>query len=343
MSAQILEKLQRFQEHATQVIGETEALERLQEVKAQFLGKKSELTEVLKTLGTLTPDLRKEIGETANRIKGLIGALVEEREKNLKEAKIARALSLEAVDVTREGLAVPLGAHHPVMQIFRQSRDIFLSLGFDIGEGPEIETDFYNFAALNIPKDHPARDMQDTFYFPDGHLLRTHTSPVQIRVMEKQKPPIAMVAPGVVYRCDSDQTHTPMFHQVEGLLVDKDIHFGHLKAVVREYLTRIFDTDLKLRFRPSFFPFTEPSAEVDISCVFCQGDGCRVCKTTGWLEIMGCGMVDPTVFGFVDIDPDVYSGFAFGAGLERITMLKYGIHDLRWFFENDVRFLRQFA
>lgn len=343
MSAQILEKLQRFHEQAAQAIQQTEALERLQEVKAQFLGKKSELTEILKTLGALTPDLRKEIGETANRIKGLISTLVEEREKNLKQVKIAHQLSAEAVDVTREGLALPLGAHHPVMQVFRQSRDIFLSLGFDIGEGPEIETDFYNFAALNIPKDHPARDMQDTFYFLDGHLLRTHTSPVQIRVMEKQKPPIAMVAPGVVYRCDSDQTHTPMFHQVEGLLVDKGIHFGHLKAVVREYLTRIFDTDLQLRFRPSFFPFTEPSAEIDISCVFCKGDGCRVCKATGWLEIMGCGMVDPAVFGFVGIDPDVYSGFAFGAGLERITMLKYGINDLRWFFENDVRFLQQFV
>ncbi|EKD51240.1 MAG: hypothetical protein ACD_62C00300G0001 [uncultured bacterium] len=228
------------------------------------------------------------------------------------------------------------------MQIFEQTRTIFQKLGFDIAEGPEIETDFYNFEALNMPLHHPARDMQDTFYLPDGHVLRTHTSPVQIRVMETQKPPIAIVAPGVVYRSDSDQTHTPMFHQVEGLLVEEHINFGHLKAIIKEYLEQIFEKQLTFRFRPSFFPFTEPSAEVDMSCVICSGKGCRVCKQTGWLEIMGCGMVDPAVFDAVKIDHRKYSGYAFGVGLDRLAMLKYGINDLRLMFENDVRFLRQF-
>lgn len=341
-SKTLLDKLDSFESEAVQKIISAKDLAGLQELKVQMLGKKGQLTEILKALGTLAPDERKEIGQRANDIKSEITKSLDEAEILLKDLVVIEKIASERIDVSLDGFKLPLGSHHPVMQVLEDSKKIFRSLGFDIAEGPEIETDYYNFEALNIPANHPARDMQDTFYLPDGHLLRTHTSPVQIHVMEEQKPPIVMVAPGVVYRCDSDQTHTPMFHQIEGLLVDTNIHFGHLKAIVKEYLVRIFERDLHVKFRPSFFPFTEPSAEVDMTCVFCEGKGCRVCKQTGWLEIMGCGMVDPKVFEYVKIDAGQYSGFAFGAGIERIAMLKYGINDLRLFFENDIRFLKQF-
>lgn len=342
MSSDLLKQLDSFQGDALKSIQVAGGLEGLQDLKVQFLGKKGRLTEILKVLGKLSPDERKSVGQEANQVKQKLAQAFESQEVLLKEKAVLQKIEAEKIDVTLNALSPQTGRHHPVMQIFEQSKNIFRKLGFDIDEGPEIETDYYNFEALNIPENHPARDMQDTFYLPDGHVMRTHTSPVQIHVMEEREPPIAMVAPGVVYRCDSDQTHTPMFHQIEGLLIDENIHFGHMKAIIQEYLKQIFERDLKFRFRPSFFPFTEPSAEVDMTCVFCDGGGCRVCKQTGWLEIMGCGMVDPAVFESVKIDSQKFSGFAFGAGLERITMLKYGINDLRLFFENDVRFLNQF-
>lgn len=342
MSSELIQKIQDFKGVAVGQIQAAKDLNALQQCKVEFLGKKGQLTEILKTLGQLSPEERKNIGQMANVVKDELQKNIEEAEVKLNASKVAEKIESERIDVTLPGLQQPRGSHHPVMQILHESREIFKRLGFDVCEGPEIETDYYNFEALNIPQNHPARDMQDTFYFPDGRLLRTHTSPVQVHVMERQKPPIAMVAPGVVYRHDYDQTHSPMFHQIEGLMVDTNIHFGHLKAIVQEFLMRIFERDLKFRFRPSFFQFTEPSAEVDMSCVFCNGAGCRVCKQTGWLEVMGCGTVDPAVFKSVDIDSQKYSGLAFGAGLERIAMFKYGINDLRLFFENDVRFLGQF-
>lgn len=342
MSQELFEKLEQFKNTAIQDVSSVSDLDGLQNLKVKFLGKKGELTEILKSLGGLSNEARKEVGQKANEVKQLLTDTFEKSESQLKDKVVLEKIESEKIDVTLTGLKPLRGSHHPVMQVFHDSKEIFKNLGFDCREGPEIETEYYNFEALNIPANHPARDMQDTFYVDAGYVLRTHTSPVQIRVMEETDPPIAMVAPGVVYRCDSDQTHTPMFHQIEGLLVDRHIHFGHLKAVVAEYLRKIFEKDLKVRFRPSFFPFTEPSAEVDMTCVFCEGKGCRVCKGSGWLEIMGCGMVDPAVFKCVKIDADKYSGFAFGAGLERIAMLKYGINDLRLFFENDIRFLKQF-
>ncbi len=341
MSADTQTKMQEFKASSLAQIAQSADVATLTALKTTILGKKSPLTELLKSLGQSSPEERKSLGTLANEIKQALSDSFETRENELKNAAINAAIAEQTIDVTLPGLASPAGHHHPVMQIFHDACEIFRRLGFDISTGPEIESDYYNFEALNIPKDHPARDMQDTFYVDDNLLLRTHTSPVQIRVMESQKPPIAMVAPGVVYRCDSDQTHTPMFHQIEGLVVDKNIHFGHLKGIVQDFLSKIFERKLDFRFRPSFFPFTEPSAEVDITCVFCSGKGCRVCKTTGWLEVMGCGMVDPNVFNFVKINPAEFTGFAFGAGLERLAMLKYGINDLRLFFENDVRFLKQ--
>ncbi|MCP5464883.1 MAG: phenylalanine--tRNA ligase subunit alpha [Deltaproteobacteria bacterium] len=342
MAHELIEKITEFENLSSKAIQNSSTLADLQDLRVKFLGKKGELTQILKTLGKLSPDERKEIGAFANQTKDKLSGIFDSQEIELKKAEVNRLIASQKQDVTLNAYPYAQGSKHPLIQVYDLSVKIFRELGFDIAEGPEIETDYYNFEALNIPANHPARDMQDTFYTAEGGVLRTHTSPVQIHVMEEQKPPIAMVAPGVVYRCDSDQTHTPMFHQIEALLVDKGIHFGHLKAVVQEFLRLVFERDLQTRFRPSFFPFTEPSAEVDMTCVFCNGDGCRVCKKTGWLEIMGCGMVDPAVFKHVNIDSEVYSGFAFGAGLERITMLKYGINDLRLFFENDVRFLNQF-
>lgn len=315
----------------------------LQNLKAKFVGRKGVITEITKSMKNVSSEDRPKMGMLINEVKTYIEALFDEKSNQIKEEKKKRAIAEEKIDVTLPGRNVSLGARHPVSQVMEEIVTIFERMGFEVAEGPEVETDYYNFEALNIPKDHPARDMQDTFYISDDVVLRTHTSPVQIRVMEKEEPPIKIIAPGRVYRCDSDVSHTPMFHQIEGLLVDKNVTFGDLKGVLTEFLRLVFGEGLGVRFRPSFFPFTEPSAEVDIECVICGGQGCRVCKDSGWLEILGCGMVDPEVFKSVNYDPEVYSGFAFGMGIERITMLKFGINDIRLFFENDVRFLRQFV
>lgn len=315
----------------------------LQNLKAKFVGRKGVITEITKSMKDVSSEDRPKMGMLINEVKTYIEALFDEKSNYIKEEKKKRAIAEEKIDVTLPGRNVSLGARHPVSQVMEEIVTIFERMGFEVAEGPEVEADYYNFEALNIPKDHPARDMQDTFYISDDVVLRTHTSPVQIRVMEKEEPPIKIIAPGRVYRCDSDVSHTPMFHQIEGLLVDINVTFGDLKGVLTEFLRLVFGEGLGVRFRPSFFPFTEPSAEVDIECVICGGQGCRVCKDSGWLEILGCGMVDPEVFKSVNYDPEVYSGFAFGMGIERITMLKFGINDIRLFFENDVRFLRQFV
>jgi len=342
MTTELLQQLHEVLDEASRKLNTVSDLIQLQELKAVFLGKKGRLSEVLKSLAALDAEQKREVGAKANHIKEQLTQMFDDHENKLKALEVQKKLALDVIDVTLPALPVLSGKKHPVTQVLERARGIFLQMGFDICDGPEIETDRYNFEALNIPPDHPARDMQDTFYVSKEHVLRTHTSPVQIHVMENKKPPIAMVAPGVVYRCDSDITHSPMFHQLEVLVVDKSITFRHLRAVIHEFLTRMFETKLELRFRASFFPFTEPSAEVDMSCLFCAQAGCRVCKNTGWLEIMGSGMVDPKVFEFVGIDPKVYSGFAFGVGIERMAMLKYGINDIRLLFENDLRFLSQF-
>ena len=336
-----LEELQQAASLALEEITAARSKEFLEQARVKFLGRKGLITQALRSLGSLPAEIRPQFGQEANRLKNLLEAHLEEAQERLKK----EALQLEAaagLDVTLPGRQLDLGRLHPITQITLEICDIFVRMGFQVVEGPEIETDYYNFEALNIPKDHPARDMQDTFYISDNIVLRTHTSPMQVRVMEQQQPPVRIIAPGKTFRRDSDLTHTPMFHQVEGLLVDKDISFADLKGVLTAFVHEMFGPEVSLRFRPSFFPFTEPSAEVDIQCVICRGSGCRVCSQTGWLEILGSGMVDPEVFGFVNYDPEVYTGFAFGMGIERIAMLKYGIDDLRLFFDNDLRFLKQF-
>ena len=318
------------------------SIEELEKLRVEFIGRKGKVTELLKSIPKLPPEERKEFGKACNVLKGEIESLIKEKLSHFKELEKKEKLEKERIDVTLPGRRRPLGSLHVVTKTLKEIVNIFTSMGFSVAEGPEIETDFYNFEALNIPKGHPAREMQDTFYISEDIVLRTHTSPVQVRVMEKHQPPVQIVAPGKVYRKDADVTHTPMFHQVEGLMVDERVTFADLKGVLELFLREMFGSDTKVRFRPSYFPFTEPSAEVDIGCVICGGKGCKVCKGTGWLEILGCGMVDPAVFKAVDINPDIYQGFAFGMGVERIAMLKYGIDDLRLFFENDLRFLRQF-
>ncbi len=315
----------------------------LQNLKAKFVGRKGVITDILKGMKDIPDSDRPRMGKLINEAKTFVEDLIERRLDALREEKKRRSLYEEKIDVTLPGRGNPIGARHPITQVMEEITTIFERMGFEVAEGPEVETDYYNFEALNIPKNHPARDMQDTFYVSDEIVLRTHTSPVQIRVMEKRKPPVKVIAPGKVYRCDSDISHTPMFHQIEGLLVDEGVTFGDLKGVLTEFVRLVFGESVGVRFRPSFFPFTEPSAEVDIACLICGGRGCRVCKNTGWLEILGCGMVDPEVFRSVGYDPDKYSGFAFGMGIERIAMLKFGINDIRLFFENDIRFLRQFT
>lgn len=313
----------------------------LNELKVKYLGKKGLLTSIRKSLRDLTPEERPAIGVMLNNvISQLESALIDRTAALDREKRLAS--EVDWVDITLTGRRLPPGHKHPITQTWEEVVQIFMGLGFDVVEGPEVELDYYNFEALNIPKDHPARDMQDTFYITEEVLLRTHTSPVQIRAMEKHPPPISIISPGKVYRCDADITHSPMFHQVEGLKVDKDISLADLKGVLEEFVHQYFGKATKLRFRPSFFPFTEPSAEVDISCVMCSGEGCRVCGQSGWLEILGSGMVDPEVYRFVGYDPEEWTGFAFGMGLERLAMLKYGIDDIRLFFENDHRFLEQF-
>ena len=315
----------------------------LDEVRVRWLGKKGTLTEQLKTLGGLPAAERPAAGARINEAKSQVQSSIDERRTGLERAAVEAELRAGRLDVTLPGRGDARGAIHPVTRTRLRIEAIFREAGFDVATGPEIEDDFHNFEALNIPADHPARAMHDTFYFPDGRLLRTHTSPVQIRAMRGAKLPLAIISPGRVYRCDYDVTHTPMFHQIEGLLVDRNVSFGNLKAVLHQFLESFFERDLKMRLRPSYFPFTEPSAEVDRSCVFCGGTGCRVCKHTGWLEIAGCGMVHPNVFRACEIDPEQWTGYAFGMGIERLAMLRYGVNDLRLFFENDLRFLRQFA
>ena len=316
----------------------------LDDVRVRYLGKKGEISALLKSLGGLSADERPKAGALINEAKQRVQAAIDERRQTLEEAALNQQLSAETLDVTLPGRGEQPGALHPVTRMRRRMEDFFLRLGFDIAEGPEVEDDFHNFEALNIPAHHPARAMHDTFYFGDGRLLRTHTSPVQVRVMQKGEPPFRIIAPGRVYRCDSDLTHTPMFHQVEGLLVDENITFADLKGTVAAFLKFVFEVDdLPVRFRPSYFPFTEPSAEVDVGCMTCGGEGCRVCSHSGWLEIMGCGMVHPKVLEHGGVDATRYSGFAFGMGVERLAMLRYGVNDLRLFFENDARFLSQFA
>jgi phenylalanyl-tRNA synthetase alpha chain len=314
----------------------------LQQIKSRFTGKKGLLTEKLKALSALSPEEKRSYGKLVNEIKEFIEGAVREKDLALKEIEKENRLLSEKIDITLPGKPVLFGKKHPINQILSEIKDIFVSMGFGIEEGPEVELDYYNFEALNLPKDHPARDMQDTFYVSDDSVLRTHTSPVQVRVMEKKKPPLKIIAPGKVYRCDSDVSHTAMFHQVEGLMVDTGVTFSDLKGVLELFIHSFFGKQTPVRFRPSFFPFTEPSAEVDIGCIFCSGKGCRVCKTTGWLEVLGCGMVNPRVFEMSGYQPDEYTGFAFGMGVERMTMLKYSIDDIRLFYENDLRFLRQF-
>ncbi len=326
-------------EQAIAAAGDPEALEAL---RVEYLGRKGRLTAELKGLGKLPPGERPRAGQAINEAKRRLEALIDQRARALEEEFLERRLREETVDVSLPGRGTGLGGLHPVTRTLERIEALFAGLGFEIAEGPEIEDTFHNFEALNIPPHHPARAMHDTFYFPDGRLLRTHTSPVQVRIMEQREPPLRVIAPGRVYRCDSDLTHTPMFHQVEGLLVDEEVSFADLKGVLDEFLRQFFESDLAVRFRPSYFPFTEPSAEADIGCVICEGAGCRVCGDSGWLEILGCGMVHPAVFGHVGVDAERYSGFAFGMGVERLAMLRYGVDDLRLFFENDLRFLRQF-
>lgn len=314
----------------------------LEELRVRYTGKKGILTEKLKLLGKLPPPQRASFGKAINELKELINEGIASKMASLKGKEIKLRQVTESIDVTLPGRYIPPGKQHPVSKTLDEIIAIFISMGFSVEEGPEVELDYYNFEALNIPKEHPARDMQDTFYISSDVLLRTHTSPVQIRVMQRKKPPLRFTAPGKVYRCDADISHTSMFHQIEGMMVDTDISFSHLKGVLEAFIHRVFGPDTAVRFRPSFFPFTEPSAEIDIGCIFCKGKGCSVCKSSGWIEVLGAGMVNPRVFEMVGYDPEAYSGFAFGMGIERIAMLKYSISDIRLFFENDLRFLRQF-
>ncbi len=336
------EKVKQIQAEAVRAIDEAKSLASLDEARVRYLGKKSEFTQVLKSLGTLSEEQRPQIGALVNQVK-------QELEKKLRHKKIiliqteqGKKIEAEKVDISLPGKGIKLGKSHPISQVMKEAKDIFLRLGYEIAEGPDVELEYYNFDGLNIMSHHPSRDMWATFFIKDEVLLRTHTSPVQVRVMEKRKPPLAIIAPGRVYRRDSDATHSPEFYQLEGFLVDTKVTFGDLKGTLTEFLRQMFGREKNVRFRPSFFPFTEPSAEVDVECVMCKGKGCKLCKGTGWLEILGCGMIDPNVLKAVKFDPEKYSGFAFGMGIERIAMLKYGIDDIRLFFENDIRFLEQF-
>ncbi len=333
-------EIQELKEVAWGEIGQAGSLAELERLRVKYLGRKGALTQILRGLKDLDPGARRRVGQEANLLKEALETALVRRSTALKEA--ARRAPAPELDVTLPGRRPPLGRLHPLNRFMDEVCDIFLHLGFEAVEGPEVELDWYNFEALNIPPDHPARDMQDTFYFNDRVLLRTHTSPMQIRIMEQRQPPVRIIAPGRVYRRDLDLTHSPMFHQVEGLLVDQDVTFADLKGVLTAFVHEMFGPEVALRFRPSYFPFTEPSAEVDIACFICRGEGCRVCKITGWVEVLGAGMVHPAVFEAVGYDPEVYTGFAFGLGIERLAMLKYGIDDIRLFFDNDLRFLQQF-
>ncbi|TAK75081.1 MAG: phenylalanine--tRNA ligase subunit alpha [Gammaproteobacteria bacterium] len=337
-----MQSLEEILEQAKSAIQSISDLKSLDQYRVQYLGKKGQLTEYLKTLGQLPPEERPAAGQKINAAKEAIQALIEQRDTELKKLQIESQLAAESIDVTLPGRCLEFGSIHPITQTFAEMRRIFSQFGFIFMEGPEMEDDYHNFSALNVPPLHPARAMQDTFYFADNLLLRAHTSSVQIRAMKKIAPPLRVVAMGRVYRRDFDMTHTPMFHQMECLVVDEGVTFANLKSLLLEFLREFFATDVAIRLRPSYFPFTEPSAEVDIGCLNCGGKGCRICKNTGWLEVLGCGMVHPNVLKGVGIDSERYSGFAFGVGMDRLTLLKYGISDLRALFENDLRFLRQF-
>ncbi|WP_027329100.1 phenylalanine--tRNA ligase subunit alpha [Marinimicrobium agarilyticum] len=337
-----MENLNALTEAALKQVQEADDLASLDKVRVEYLGKKGSISAQMKSLGQLSAEERPAAGAKINEAKNQVQDALNARKAELEKAAINAQLAAETLDVTLPGRANQTGGLHPVTRTLERIEAIFAAVGYTVEEGPEIEDDYHNFEALNIPSHHPARAMHDTFYVDDSHVLRTHTSPVQVRTMENQKPPIRIICPGRVYRCDSDLTHTPMFHQIEGLVVDKGISFADLKGTMDEFLKAFFEADVPVRFRPSYFPFTEPSAEVDIGCTHCEGKGCRVCKQSGWIEILGCGMVHPNVLKASGVDPEVYSGFAFGIGVERMAMLRYGVNDLRLFFENDLRFLKQF-
>jgi phenylalanyl-tRNA synthetase alpha chain len=338
----VKEELETLYKETLSSLSQAGSAKEVNDIRVRVLGRKGSLTQLLKGLGALPEGDRREMGRRANEIKEGLESRIEEVLSRIQEQERKESLEKEKIDVTLPGRRIPIGRRHPITQTLDEITDIFSRLGFEVAEGPEVELDYYNFEALNIPKGHPAREMQATFFVSDEVVLRTHTSPMEVRTMEKHPPPVRIISPGPVYRRDSDPTHSPMFHQVEGLLVDKGVRFSDLKGVLTVFVHQMFGKGTNLRFRPSFFPFTEPSAEVDIECVMCGGKGCGVCSNSGWLEILGSGMTDPAVFGFVNYDPEEVTGFAFGMGVERIAMLKFGINDIRLFFMNDLRFLRQF-
>ncbi|MHD0318986.1 MULTISPECIES: phenylalanine--tRNA ligase subunit alpha [Fusobacterium] len=335
------EKVAQLKEQAQSSIESAASLQELEEIRVSLLGKKGELTEISKGMKTLSPEERPVIGQLVNETREFISQMLDEKNNQLKEKEKRARLEQEIVDITLPGEDIELGTSHPITETMNFMKDIFIEMGFDVADGPEIEKVEYNFDALNIPETHPSRDITDTFYISDNVVLRTQTSPVQVRYMLEHKPPFRMICPGKVYRPDYDVSHTPMFHQMEGLMIGENISFANLKGILTHFVKKVFG-ETEVRFRPHFFPFTEPSAEMDVQCAVCKGKGCRVCKDSGWLEIMGCGMVDPEVLKAVGYDPNEVSGFAFGVGIERVTMLRHGIDDLRAFFENDIRFLKQF-
>lgn len=339
----MLNALNTIQEQAAQALSAVSDPKLLEELRVKYLGKKGELTAILKKMGSLSAEERPKVGQRANEVRAAIEQLISQKATEIKAEMQQKKLETEQLDVTMPGKTRPIGKAHPLTKVLDEVKEIFLGMGFSVAEGPEVELDYYNFEALNLPKDHPARDTQDTFYISDNVLLRTQTSPIQVRTMEKQKPPIRIIAPGRVYRSDAvDATHSPLFHQIEGLVVDKGITMADLKGTLEMFVKRLYGEESIVRFRPHHFPFTEPSAEMDVQCFSCHGEGCRLCKGEGWIEVLGCGMVHPKVLSNCGIDPEEYSGFAFGMGLERIVMRRYNIDDLRLFFENDVRFLDQF-
>ena len=338
-----MQDLDNLVEQAISAINSTDSINDLEQIRVNYLGKKGHITSQMKLLGKLSQEERPKVGQIINQAKQKVQQAIQTRKEILVQLDLDKKLEAEKIDVTLPGRGNKPGGIHPITRTLERIETLFAEMGFEVKTGPEVEDDYHNFEALNIPESHPARAMHDTFYFDPHTVLRTHTSPVQIRTMENQAPPLRIIAPGRVYRCDSDLTHTPMFHQVEGLMVDEEVSFADLKGLLDSFLRNFFEKDLNVRFRPSYFPFTEPSAEVDIECVMCEGEGCRVCSHTGWLEVLGCGMVHPEVFRYSNIDAEKYTGFAFGMGVERLTMLRYGVNDLRLFFENDLRFLRQFA
>lgn len=337
-----MDNLVALTEAALKLVADAQDLAALDNVRVEYLGKKGSISELMKGLGKLSPEERPAVGAEINKAKDTVQDAISARKVELEQAAVALKLASEVIDVSLPGRGQHTGGLHPVTRTLQRIEEIFSAVGYSVEVGPEIEDDYHNFEALNIPSHHPARAMHDTFYVDDTHVLRTHTSPVQVRTMESKQPPIRVICPGRVYRCDSDVTHSPMFHQVEGLVVDKNISFADLKGTMDQFLKAFFEADVAVRFRPSYFPFTEPSAEMDIQCTQCHGKGCRTCKNTGWLEVGGCGMVHPEVFKSSGVDPETYTGFAFGMGVERLAMLRYGVNDLRLFFENDLRFLKQF-